>query len=63
MLKRVVAMGAVLSVAMAVPAYAQVDVGDEAPDVQIKAWVKGNVCNSLKELRGKAVLIEFFATT
>lgn len=63
MFTRVLAATAALSVAMAAPALAQVGEGDAAPDVQIKEWVKGNACKSLKDMRGKAVLLEFFATT
>ena len=36
--------------------------GEQAPDINVAEWVRGNRGTSLKALRGKAVLIEFFAT-
>jgi len=60
---RAFALAAWLAFGLAAPAGAEVAVGDEAPDVAIKEWIKGDACRSLKDLRGKAVLLEFFATT
>lgn len=63
MRNRSLALAAAVCAGLASPVSAGVAVGDEAPDVEIKEWIKGDVCRSLKDLRGKAVLIEFFATT
>jgi hypothetical protein len=65
MFNRAMVLGALAASLIASPALAEGEmVGDVAPDVQIKEWLGGNAaCKSLKDLRGKAVLIEFFSTT
>jgi hypothetical protein len=62
MITRALTLAAVLGSSIFVPALAQDMVGDEAPDAAIKEWVVGNACKSFKDLRGKAILVEFFAT-
>jgi len=62
MFPRTLALTAVFAAGLFAPALAQDMVGENAPDAEIKEWVKGNACNSFKDLRGKAILVEFFAT-
>lgn len=67
MINRALMLGALTATLVAAPALAgggEEMVGDVAPDVEIKEWLGGKAaCKSLKDLRGKAVLIEFFSTT
>ncbi len=56
-----------LLASMAAPAAAQnaVKVGDQAPEITAEHWMnlpKGMSSISLKQLRGKVVMIEFWAT-
>ena len=62
MLKRVLAFGGALAIAMASPTLAQDMVGEDAPDAEIKEWIKGDAFSSFKNVRGKAIVLEFFAT-
>jgi hypothetical protein len=62
MRNRALALAGALMATVAALAPAQDLVGEPAPEAEIKEWVKGNACNAFKDLRGKAVLIEFFAT-
>ncbi|MCI0342018.1 MAG: hypothetical protein L0216_12880 [Planctomycetales bacterium] len=36
--------------------------GETAPEIKVKSWIGTPPGASLKDLRGKAVLLEFFAT-
>ncbi|MHC5020790.1 MAG: hypothetical protein ACYTGX_11900 [Planctomycetota bacterium] len=67
MFNRAVMLGVLGATLVAAPALAgggEEMVGEVAPDVEIKEWLGGNAaCKTLKDLRGKAVLIEFFSTT
>lgn len=64
MFKRALAFGGALAIALAVPGpvMAQDMVGEEAPDAEIKEWITGNAYGSFKDVRGKAIIVEFFAT-
>ena len=41
---------------------AQVELGASAPEIQVKDWFHSPPGKTLSELRGKVVLIEFWAT-
>ncbi len=54
----------VVLAALAAPAFAgdkQLK-GETAPEIKVKEWIGTPPGASLKDLRGKAVLLEFFAT-
>lgn len=64
MFNRATMLSAVVATMIAAPALAGGDlVGEAGPELEIKEWCgTDNLGNSLKSMRGKAVIIEFFAT-
>lgn len=46
----------------ATSATAQLPVGAQAPEIEAKDWFNDPVGTSLKDLRGRVVFIEFWAT-
>jgi len=64
MFNRAVTLGAFAAAMIAAPAIAGSDlVGEAGPELEIKEWCgSDDLGPSLKSMRGKAVIIEFFAT-
>ena len=52
---------AAVALALAVPASADLK-GEAAPEINPKEWIGKAPGQTLKSLRGKAILLEFFAT-
>lgn len=61
--RKLLTLSAILAAAIVVkPASASVEVGQAAPEISAKSWFNGPANLSLAKLRGKIVVVEFWAT-
>jgi thiol-disulfide isomerase/thioredoxin len=53
---------AVLTLGLAPATAAQVWIGADAPEIEVKQWFNSESDASISELRGKVIMLEFWAT-